>query len=362
MKAFSASQLDKFGECQRRWAFIYRGGTREPSSDGATAGTKTHELLELPTHDVTARWKKYQIGALAAKLRASKPEGEFRQEEEFNVEIAGLPFTGRIDWLNATVLGDWKTTSKPQYIKSIEELETNTQRLLYVEAMRPKETIWIYGVWSDLSVHERRIGATNTDREKFKLNVLSKAEQIAALPVDLDPLSLPFNKKACGLYPPAGCPFKHKCVDIHVPKPLSEMNVRMSRLLEKLNAAKAAPAPEQPAATASVEEKVQAKPASAHLIDTLFLDCMPLSPLDAPLTYATSLIAQASQIVADDAQVPHARLVDYGRGDVLIAAEVALMLEKNPVKYLFSETRSGEGKSVMFALMSRARLVVRGMI
>ena len=363
MKAFSASQLDKFGECQRRWYFIYREGTREPASDGATAGTKTHELLEQPEHDITARWKKYPIGALAAKLRAAKPEGEFRQEEEFNVELYGLPFTGRIDWLNDNIVGDWKTTSKPQYVKSIEELETNTQRLLYVEAMRPRETIWIYGVWSDLSVTERRIAATETDRDKFKLHVLSNAEKIAALPELIDPLSLPFNKKACGLYPPSGCPFKSKCVDIHVPKPPSEMGARMSKLLEKLNAAKTAvPAPEQAPVAPAAEEKVHTIATSAHLIDILFVDSIPLSPLDAPLAYATSLIAQAAAIIASDAQVPHHLLIDFGKGSHLLAAEVLVELEKNPVRYLYTETRSAEGKATLFALMSKARLVVRGMV
>lgn len=100
--------------------------------------------------------------------------------------------------------------------------------------------------------------------------------------------------------------------------------------------------------------------ASTHLIDTLYIDCMPLTS-DEPVVPSYKLIVPAGQTVADDQGVLSALLIDYGKGGPMLACQVLDNLRRNPVKYVYLESRSAEGKAVSMALMGVARVVVKGM-
>ena len=150
----------------------------------------------------------------------------------------------------------------------------------------------------------------------------------------------------------------------------------MSALLERLEREKAErestgpginspgvvlPPPPTPPVEESKKKAVPTAPApESYLIDVLYVDCMPLSS-DEPVIPSYKLIVPAGQTVADDQGVLSALLIDYGKGGPMLACQVLDNLRRHPVKYVYLESRSAEGKAVSMALMGVARQVVKGM-
>lgn len=352
MKPISASHIEKWNQCQRREAFIYRLGIREPTAKSAQAGTYVHAKLEGA--EAPDEWHGYPIKELADKMRLFAPKDIAQREYEFTSTVDGVEFTGRIDGKTTSgVVLDYKTTSQKKYVKSIDTLELDAQRLLYVE-VNPEAvaTLWLYGVWKDLSVHPREVQIDRKlDRERFKLHVLQPAEDILAVPEDVDPLSLPPSEGSCKLYPPAGCPFRDKCVDLNKPKAPSN---NMSKLMEKLLSGESAtPEPAPPPQPEPVSD--------GFLVDTLYIDCLPVGKLAAELVYSYELLGKVCREVADDAGVPHPLLMDFAKGPPWIALQLEANLKKSPVKHLFLDSRTAEGRAVVQKLMEVSRTTIRGM-
>jgi hypothetical protein len=395
LKPISASHIGVETLCKRRERFAYGHlNLREGGSTATEAGSKTHKVIE-DGGPWDAVWGEFQIGAMARKLADATLPGVVSREENFTETLHGIPFTGFIDFTTATVVGDYKTTSKKRNVKSISTLLTDPQRLLYVEVKRPEATMWLYGDWESYSVTPREIRTDKEDRERFKLHVLKPAEEIAARPHDMDPLSLPANLESCRLYPipgkpgSGGCPYKDRCFPAN--QSVTKLGLGMSALLERLEREKAEreaagpginspgvvlpPPPEEPKKKKQVVEKVVDVPKTSepdprqpgpapftqgmHLIDTLYVDCMPLTS-DEPVIPSYKLIVPAGQTVADDQGVLSAMLIDYGKGGPMLACQVVDNLRRNPVKYVYLESRSAEGKAVSMALMGVARVVVKG--
>jgi hypothetical protein len=277
---------------------------------------------------------------MSVMLPAANDNGILGVEKEFTATIDGVEFHGIKDLLTTTTVYDHKTTSKPAYAKTAKQLTTDVQRLIYTESEPEAEfSQWTTGIWSSLTakaVHERI--DRKADRERFKLHVLAPAEEMLSVAADVDPLSLPPTLSECKVFPPKGCPFQADCFpeETGMLLAISDSLRTVTPLLE--------PTPPQP----------------TYLIDMLFVDCMPLKELDAPLTSSWDLLAQANRVVADDRGVHHALLVDYGKGPAMIACEVKALLEESPVKYLSWESRSTEGRACLTTLVPLARVVIKG--
>jgi CRISPR/Cas system-associated exonuclease Cas4 (RecB family) len=375
MKPISASHIEKWNQCKRREAFIYRLGIREATAKSAQAGTHVHAKLE--GQDAPDEWNGYPIKELADKMRLFEPGGITQREYEFTTAVDGVEFTGRIDGKTALAVCDYKTTSQKKYVKSLAALGLDAQRLLYV-ALHPEidYTLWLYGVWKDLSVHLREVTIDRKlDRERFKLHVLQPAEEILAVPEGVDPLSLPASPGACGLYPPAGCPFKNRCTDLKKP-----MSNNMSKLMEKLLANESVhKEPEGPAIPASAESASAVRGSAPRAVaapvgvadavrvsetspvGTLYIDCLPVGGPIAELTYSYQLLATVCKEVANDAGVPHPLLMDFAKGPPWIALQLVANLKKSPVKYLYLDSRTAEGRAVVQALMEVSANIVRGL-
>lgn len=346
MKPLSASHIDKWKQCQRREAFIYRLGIREPSSPAAEAGQAVHSLLEgkEPEGPVSA---KYDIHRMAGLLKEASP-ALVKQEYEFTQEIDGIWFTGRIDGWYDRGIEDFKTTSKRKYVKTVRKLTNDVQRLLYVEVEpTASETLWLYGVWEDFSVEKIFVPVDRKkDRERFKLNVLASAEEILACPEDVDPLSLPAasddgKSGACALFPPHGCPFKERCFPVD-----QGMMTAMGNLMDEL------------------EKQEQSQVASAAKpkkpIGTLYIDCFPIQlSSEEVVTQANVLIAAAANQVAEDQHVHHALLVDF-KGGPMIAAQLAFNIREQYYAHVVLETKSAESRACVFKLTEMAENVVKG--
>lgn len=369
LKPFSASQIEMAGgedACQRRWAFTYRKGIREPFAKSAQAGTEVHALLEHVSDDnpipYDLTWEGYKTGRLATLMLVVTPP-LIKREFEFNVMLDGLPFTGRVDGANDELVLDFKTTSRKKYVKSARKLVSNIQRLLYVEALQPEKTLWVYGVWENFSVIPVAMDVDKKrDREKFKLNVLTVAEKCATIPEDVDPLSLEPNFKACNRFPPRGCPHKSECFPNTQTIGLGN---HMSSILEKLRLEQnGVPVtvlldPNAPPAVETVKSFENATPLLPEFaIDTLYIDCAPLTGERPVMAY--TLIAKAGQEVADDAHVHHPLLIDF-KGGPMLAAQLAANIKASPVSTLVVESKSAEARAVIQTLMSLSKNIIKGM-
>lgn len=346
------------------------------------AGSQVHKLIEDGKQGEPALWNEYDIGIMAQKLHDATPPDVISREETFTETVDGVPFTGVIDFQTPDTVGDYKTTGKRRNIKSLKVLTNDPQRLLYVQVKQPARTLWLYGVWEDMTVTPRELVVEKEDRERFKLHVLTPAEEILSVSPDTDPLSLPANLESCRMYPPVGCPYADQCFP--TAKISEGIANRMSDIVKRLMAeaeakepsinAPSVPAAEAPAEPASekkrrppkteqvseVDREIQAAQQAEQanmLIENLYIDCIPLS---SEFTHAYLLLAEASQMVADDMQLPHAMLVDFAKGGPMVAAQLVANLRKKPVQNLAIETKSPEGKACMTALMGVSRNVFKG--
>lgn len=366
MRPISASSIEKFQHCQRRWAWNYLLDQREASGKAAEAGTRVHALLEASGDAAPEEghyWEGYAISRMALTLHKHVPTTDQLTGHEvlFERELHGLPFKGVIDRLSDQYILDFKTTgSALTWAKTTNKLRTDVQRLIYSAAFPNVENaLWITGSWKTFEVVEGALHVDPVaDAPKFKLHVLTPAEEIAAVPLDTDPQSLPLPDGAgagntrgpCHKFG-APCPFISKCFS---------GSKKLTSMLDSLTAS-VAPA----AAVVAPEPVAPSGNDGQFLIENLYVDAFPISTLPVPLVFGHEWIARASQGVAAEFGLQSALLADYGRGPALIAGELIAQLEAHcseagPIKYFHLETKSAEGRGVMQTLVSRARLTVKG--
>lgn len=359
--AISATRIKTYDLCKRRFGFQYLSGRREVAGTSADAGSKVHELLELDKFTGDETWQKYPIGKMALALRGQTPANVNSREAVVDAVIEGIEFTGRIDFTTPDTVGDYKTTSKPRGVKTVESLLDDPQRLLYTRMTGLTNSLWLYGEWDGLTVTPVRVdGDVLRDVEKFRLHVLEPAREISLLEPGMNPLQLEPNVLACGLYPPLGCPFTDDCYskDGQLIQPSKEPDTAMPPSVFDLYM-------NQQPAEAQFADVPAATPANDtdKLIGTLYVDAYPvIGNLD--VQPANTLIAAASQTICDDQHVKHSQLIDFGKGQYMLAAQVVDTMKRQRLFYpaMYLETRSAEGKACLFELSNLAETVVKGMI
>lgn len=364
----SPSRIKAFTTCQRRYAWSYLHGEREPFAQSAQAGTEVHALLENNVFTGEELWpasvtasKRYQTGRMAAALREATPLGVVHREQALDVELDGILFTARVDFQTETLVGDYKTTSKSKYVKAVAELEDDPQRLLYTRMTERADALWLYGVWEGFKIAPVVVpGDAKRDSERFKLHVIQPSEELLCITADVDPLTLPANTYSCGLYPPHGCQFANRCYSVSgqlVNKSASTKENEMSIYVPGYAPEVVAPSPLEH------ENAIVPAPTSEKLIGTLYVDAYPVSGVDS-VQHAGEIIARASESVRSDAHVLHSQLVEFGKGAHMLAAQLTHDIKSAGVRYehVYLETRSAEGKSCLFELTQLSERVVRGMI
>jgi hypothetical protein len=371
MRPISASSIELWTMCQRRWAFSYLANYSREAGRAAEAGKRVHALLEEARDAEPALvepWGEYDVSRMARVLWAHNPRDEGAQfEVEWEREIEGLLFKGVIDRLSDEYVLDYKTTGGSlKYAKTPTRLKRDVQRLLYSQAYPDvAKALWITGTWAnsegakragDVVAFDTKVAILARDRirdnEHFKELVLTPSEQIAHVAPGTEPLSfaLPSNAfdqydSPCQKFPPEKCPHFSTC---HKTK-------RLSLAL--------APAP--PKKEVSMPVIMRAEPVNEvpkFLIENLYVDCLPLFVTDVPVMYSLDVIAKASREVEGDVGLKHVMLADFAKGPHLLAAELCAQLELlAPVKHFYLETKSAEGRGVMQSLMGRSKQIFKGM-
>jgi hypothetical protein len=364
MRPISASRIKSFQTCRRRYAWEYLHNERSPSGDAAEAGSQVHKLLETGEFTGEETWKRYAVGKMAKMLQDATPKNVTSREEEFTKTVHGVDFMGRVDFQTERAVGDFKTTSSPKGMRTAAQLEDDPQRLLYVELTGKPDSVWLYGNFRTMKVTPVVIpGDAERDKRLFRLHVLQPAQELLAIPDGVDPLTLQPNTLSCGLYPPAGCPFTTRCYDASGALRMTLDTAKQINATEQL-----APQTEEQYNQPTDPENnmlvpLATFPKSNRIIGTLYVDCYPVAGAN-NVQHAGSLIAASAKTVCEDAHVLHSQLVDFGKGAHMLAAQFKhdLLERGERFEHMFLETRSAEGKAVMFELCQLADVVVKACI
>jgi hypothetical protein len=254
----SASEIETYDLCNRRWAFIYIEGKRPPPNDSAALGTRVHAILEKWLRDGTApdTWTpEGEIAASGLHLLPAPKTPTLVTEEEFRFTSRRAWYLGYKDfrYRDASGLlhvGDHKTTKSMVWAKSTDEILAHPQALIYAVDeffKNPNDDRlaldWIYYKTTGSRKAEPRFQIVTKDvvAEMFFEHVDPVAGEITQLhhevPVGTSALDFRPDFRACDAF--GGCAFLSICN----PTPTQRMQATMTQaglsLTDKLKAMKA---------------------------------------------------------------------------------------------------------------------------
>jgi len=352
----SASQIQTFTDCQRKWAWRYVAGIEEPPNAAAEKGKVVHAELEkyLRGGDIDYTTETGYIAASGLEhLPKPGTEGLF-VEQEFHFEgPSGHTYLGYKDLEVPGIVFDHKTTSDLKWQKTAEDLRTDIQATLYaVDYFRSHpdesdvELRWVY--YQTKNARKSAVTVLRVEQpetwNRF-LEIEQIAEQISAV-ADKQPLELPPSVNHCSAY--GGCPHQGRCNLSPLEKMRSHMeqNKLLASLQAKKNAAAPGatplafapggafaglPAPAAPPATAPVANRLLAR-VQANGAPTA------AAPAINPPEYQPPLTAPVAAPVAGPAAVaeaPPAAEASRGRGRPRkAAAPVTGMVTKIDTLYI----------------------------
>ncbi len=239
MQLVSASQISKYRECARKWAWRYIAKLPDPTGPAAALGTEVDDT-QLQPYLRDGRTFDYsrESGNIAAAGLAylPKPKSHGLEVQKHFVmpsptyvdgQHIGFGYQGFIDlWMPTggmpdidghPVVCDFKTTGNWRYALTPEGLKTNVQAQLYATwamfstGARVIDLVWIYfatkGPRKAKRVH-LRVHADHVAGQFSAINATA-LEMYEVRRTCTDPLDLPPNTDACGMF--GGCPYQANC-------------------------------------------------------------------------------------------------------------------------------------------------------
>jgi len=250
----SASQVQTFLDCARKWSWRYVEGIEEPPSPAAERGRAVHAVLEGYLSGGAIDFTT-ELGYIAAAGLEHLPKPStpgLRIEEEFHFEgPSGHTYLGYKD-LEQPELGiiyDHKTISDLRWAKTEQELENDIQATLYATdyfRQHPEhsdvELRWVYYQTKNTrksTVVRVRVNQTDTWQRFLEIERTAAAMEVAST---LRALDLPPNIRHCDAY--GGCPHQGRCNLSPLDKMRSHVEQnKLVQLLKIKNNGAAAPAP-----------------------------------------------------------------------------------------------------------------------
>ncbi len=271
----SASQIDTYRDCHRKWAFRYIDGAVGEVNRFAEWGTVLHKRLQVYSNtgdlgDTNDDDFKIILPAIEhippPKTGAAEPP--FTLETEHGPLIGFIDLTDFVDDQNRPVNVDYKTTSNLKWALTEEELRSNVQSVLYavrtLEKYQTDECVnrWIYLQRSADRPKAKKVEVVMNLAEVAKhwdgvLEDFGKMKQLRESGVTAKDVA--YNALACDKY--GGCPFKSICGLSPMERLRSLTN--MQSMKEKMAAKKVAGTAAPAATTAPVAPPAQTAPAAA---------------------------------------------------------------------------------------------------
>jgi hypothetical protein len=251
----SASEIEVFDLCPRKWAFGYVEGLRPPPNDSAALGTRVHAILEKWLKDGTPpdTWTpEGEIAASGLHFLPAPRTPTLVTEEKFHFASQRAWYTGFKDFryrdANGLLhVGDHKTTKAFTWAKSLDEILCHSQALIYaVDEFRKNPNDdrlaldWIYYRTTGSRKAEPRfqIVSRQTVAELFFTHVDPVAGEITKLhhevPSDASALDFTPDFRACNAF--GGCPFLSICNPTPTQRVQATMTQAGMSLTDKLKA------------------------------------------------------------------------------------------------------------------------------
>jgi hypothetical protein len=219
----SATQLDMFQDCARKWGWRVLDGVQAPQNKYAAAGSAIHAVLEAYLKHGKPPDPRTPEGSAALPAIEHLPApGQVHSEVKFTWEVGGLLIAGFKDFTyvradGVPVVGDFKTTSDLRWALQPADLLTNTQSVVYAaHAMDEHETDLVQNRWfylqrtkaPRLRIVEQEMTRSPVDTRMAELvevgKLMTGLYSGGAKTLDLD-----FDAQACGKY--GGCPYRANC-------------------------------------------------------------------------------------------------------------------------------------------------------
>ena len=232
--AVSASQLETFTTCQRKWAWEKVAGFASDETEATLLGGRVHKILEDYLEHGTLPDQSTREGEIAtAGLHLLPPPKLPNQRIEFAFKFRsprGNVYQGRKDFTllpaapgDIPLVGDHKTTSDFRWAKSDEDLRTNIQALIYAadELLRARteavDLEWIYYRTRGAPQARKtslRILAEEVDKAFGAAGGIDDAadnlHRVRAVTTKDNILDLPASTDACNLFN-RPCPHTFRC-------------------------------------------------------------------------------------------------------------------------------------------------------
>lgn len=350
MRPISASQIDTYQACPRKWAWKYLDHIHAPTHPKAELGTKCHTMLEqyyqghFPSRLATVEIDDmvYSPGRIlcAALKHLPLPKPDVESEQKFELTVQDVPFVGYIDVAHEDTVYDLKTTSSLKYIAD-KNLRTDVQAVLYAHARHtqtghnPIHLRWVYTATSappHAAVLE--YSSTTTDRAPHLQSIVETARELMGhykhkrRALDLAPA-----KSHCSAF--GGCGYKQHCFPNQ-----NQPN-------------------EEPTMDPPIEAKRRSRPPKKHGF-TLLINCIPIG---AKIVDTTELLRKANAAACQDTGTKDWQLIEYGRGPahLRLALEEALDGANIPdTAYVCLDTRLPAAQHTLDVWIDRASVVIRG--
>ncbi len=282
---YSATQLETFGLCARKWGLRYIDKIPGKQHAAAELGVAIHAQLEGWLREGRAIQTDTPAGAIAMAglhyLPAPKSEG-LEVETQFGLELGGHRFLGYKD---AQILSrippiviDHKTTADFKWAKTPEELRDNYQACLYAaDAMHKAgaaECDLAFVYYKTRGRPESKLVLLRVSRDDvtptLERAIRLAAEMAAAREAGCKGKELPVNPAACGAF--GGCDYAGAvCGMTHEEKFTVMSNSTMSDFLSRIQARKGAVGINPPEAALPPPPPVEAPPpppaAAAPILD-----------------------------------------------------------------------------------------------
>lgn len=257
----SASQIDLFLACQRKWFYKYIENRPNIVGKGAILGSAVHVELEqyLKGYPINFTTDAGYIALSLTQLAPSPTTPGLQAEKDFSFQYDGVTYRGKKDFGYQRedgwqVVGDFKTTSDLKYAKTSEDLATDTQAMLYAyEAYLRNPTAkgvtleWLYAKTDKkptLNIRPRKtqkvhLNVLKEDTEMFMVELNSVAKEILKLYDEPNRKNALKNPGHCRAY--NGCPYLDICdltFEESLQATLMSDNTPSNSLIERLKARK----------------------------------------------------------------------------------------------------------------------------
>ena len=358
----SATEIDTFQTCRRKWAYQYLDSIKPPQSKAAEFGLEVHKFLQ---NYLTGYSIKYETpeGRVASPGLFYLPNNLPKENVERAIFFKkhGLIFHGYIDFFEQVgsqvwLIGDHKTCSNLSRVPSPTELKKNIQANIYAQwafTEKVAESVQLKWVYYRTQSTPKAVCVeaelTQKEAEENFSHIAHIADNILSIVREKSPSSSqPKNLDACFKY--GRCPFYAQC------KRSPETTAETTRDKQSATIKIIRQENEALMSDSSPQNKK-----SFHL----FIDCVPTkseSSYERTIELSDLLKPVFSKIQTEK-ELSHYRLASYGQHIVLIANYLSDYLRTTAYDdrtAILSSTKTPEGCDTLQTLVAAAGSVVRG--